>query len=115
MVIIIGSPKPVIVFRASETHCGPAKIDFGWPDWPAREKVKNDPWTLSFGLYIDCFIWLLYMDSFFWVQCGLFLLGSIYMVSIYLWGTKIFFQKMLMFIVKYDAIDSYCGYKTTNI
>ena len=43
MVIIIGSPKPVIVSRASETHCGPAKIDFGWPDWPAREKVKHDP------------------------------------------------------------------------
>ena len=44
MVIIIGSPKPVIVSRASETHCGPAKIDFRWPDWPAREKVKYDPW-----------------------------------------------------------------------
>ena len=44
MVIIIGSPKPVIVSRASETHCAPAKIDFGWPDWPAREKVKHDPW-----------------------------------------------------------------------
>ena len=29
MVIIIGSPKPVIVSQASETHCGPAKIDFG--------------------------------------------------------------------------------------
>ena len=43
MVIIIGSPKPVIVSRASETHCGPAKIYFGWPDWPAREKVKHDP------------------------------------------------------------------------
>ena len=43
MVIIIGSPKPIIVSRASETHCGPAKIDFGWPDWPAREKVKHDP------------------------------------------------------------------------
>ena len=45
MVIIIGSPKPVIVSRASETHCGPAKIDFRWPDWPAREKVKYDPWN----------------------------------------------------------------------
>ena len=45
MVIIIGSPKPVIVSRTSETHCGPAKIDFGWPDWPAREKVKHDPWS----------------------------------------------------------------------
>ena len=44
MVIIIGSPKPVIVSRASETHCGPAKIYFGWPDWPTREKVKHDPW-----------------------------------------------------------------------
>ena len=43
MVIIIGSPKPIIVSRASETHCGPAKIDFGWPDWPAREKIKHDP------------------------------------------------------------------------
>ena len=43
MVIIIGSPKPIIVSRASETHCGPAKIYFGWPDWPAREKVKHDP------------------------------------------------------------------------
>ena len=42
MVIIIGSSKPVIVSRASETHCGPAKICFGWPDWPAREKVKHD-------------------------------------------------------------------------
>ena len=47
MVIIIVSPKPVIVSRASETHCGSAKIDFGWPDWPAREKVKHDPWCYS--------------------------------------------------------------------
>ena len=47
MVIIIGSPKPVIVSRASETHSGPAKIYFGWPDWPAREKVKHDPWTVN--------------------------------------------------------------------
>ena len=46
MVRIIGSPKPIIVSRASETHCGPAKIDFGWPDWPAREKVKHDPCCL---------------------------------------------------------------------
>ena len=43
MAIIIGSLKPIIVSRASETHCGPAKVDFGWPDWPAREKVKHDP------------------------------------------------------------------------
>ena len=43
MVIIICSPKPIIVSRASETYCGPAKIDFGWPDWPAREKLKHDP------------------------------------------------------------------------
>ena len=26
-----------------ETHCGPAKIYFGWPDWPARVKVNHDP------------------------------------------------------------------------
>ena len=32
-----------LVSRASEIHCGPAKIDFGWPDWPAREKVQHDP------------------------------------------------------------------------
>ena len=28
------------------THCGPAKLDFGWPDWPASEKVKHDPCLL---------------------------------------------------------------------
>ena len=36
----MGLPK---ISRASEIHCGPAKIDFGWPDWPASEKVKHDP------------------------------------------------------------------------
>ena len=30
-------------YRASDSHCGPAKLDFGWPDWPARKKVKYDP------------------------------------------------------------------------
>ena len=40
IVIITGSPK---ISRASEIHCGPAKLDFGWPDWPASEKVKHDP------------------------------------------------------------------------
>ena len=50
MVIIIGSPKPVIVSRASETYCGPAKIDFGWPDWPAKEKVKHDPCSDHFDI-----------------------------------------------------------------
>ena len=56
MVIIIDSPKPMIVSRASETHCGPAKIDFGWPDWPAREKVKHDP-CLHYGVCnrVRCF------------------------------------------------------------
>ena len=29
--------------RASEIDCVPAKLDFGWPDWPASEKVKHDP------------------------------------------------------------------------
>ena len=50
MVIIIGSPKSIIVSRASETHCGPAKIDFGWPDWPASEKVKHDPCNISYEI-----------------------------------------------------------------
>ena len=47
MVIIIGSPKPIKVSRASEPHCGPAKIDFGWPDCPTREKVKYGPCPLG--------------------------------------------------------------------
>ena len=52
MVIIIGSPKPIIVSRASETHCGPAKIDFGWPDRPAIEKVKHDTcWVVKKGSF----------------------------------------------------------------
>ena len=53
MVIIIGSPKLIIVSRASETHCGPAKIDFGWPDWPAREKVKHDPCIIIYVKDLD--------------------------------------------------------------
>ena len=40
MVIIIGSLKPIIESRAS---------DFGWPDWPAGEKVKHDPWLVLKG------------------------------------------------------------------
>ena len=48
MVIIIGWPKPIKVSRASQTNCGPAKPDFGWPDWPAKEKVKLDPWLIAF-------------------------------------------------------------------
>ena len=55
MVIIISSPKPIIVSRASETHCGPAKIDFGWPDWPAREKVKHDPLMCMHIIGVRCF------------------------------------------------------------
>ena len=35
--------KTYKVSRASQTNCGPAKPDFGWPDWPAKEKVKLDP------------------------------------------------------------------------
>ena len=55
IVIITGSPKisqaseihcrrasEIHCRRASEIHCGPAKLDFGWPDWPASEKVKHD-------------------------------------------------------------------------
>ena len=58
MAIIIGqSSKPIglLVSRASETHCRPAKIDFGWPDWPAREEVKHDPCngSMHFIYYIN--------------------------------------------------------------
>ena len=41
IVIITGSPN---ISRASEIDCGPAKLDFGWPNWPASEKVKHDSW-----------------------------------------------------------------------
>ena len=43
MVIIIGWPRPIKVSWANQTNCGPAKPDFGLPDWPAKEKVKLDP------------------------------------------------------------------------
>ena len=42
--------KTYKVSRASQTNCGPAKPDFGWPDWPAKEKVKLDPWEGGDGL-----------------------------------------------------------------
>ena len=35
------------VSRASQTNRGPAKPEFGWPDWPAKEKVKLDPWVIE--------------------------------------------------------------------
>ena len=46
MVIITGSPKLIMVIqasRASVIHCGPAELEFGWPNWPARDKVKHGP------------------------------------------------------------------------
>ena len=42
----MGSPK---ISRASEIDCGPAKLDFGWPDWPASEKL-----SMTHGWYVLC-------------------------------------------------------------
>ena len=42
--------KTYKVSRASQPNCGPAKPDFGWPDWPAKEKVKLDPCRIYFCL-----------------------------------------------------------------
>ena len=55
MVIIRGSLKPIMAkyeSRAGETHCRPAKLDFGRPDGPLRKIVKHDP-CLLFLLFIN--------------------------------------------------------------
>ena len=55
IVIIRSSPKPEIdisASRASEIHCGPAKLHFGWPDWPAREKLSMTPVNVVYCQWI---------------------------------------------------------------